>query len=60
MFCKHCGKNPNFEYTLAEWVTYLRGKYKTDWQAKNNECSLWDSELPSELPIGEVNKHGYL
>ena len=36
MFCKHCGKNPNFEYTLAEWVTYLRGKYKADWEECNS------------------------
>lgn len=37
MFCKHCGKNPNFEYTLSEWVTYLRGKYKDEWEVQKND-----------------------
>jgi hypothetical protein len=42
MICKNCGKNPLYEYSLEEYVTYLRCKYKEDWveSRRKETCDL--------------------
>lgn len=40
MICKKCGKNPLYEYSeysLAEYITYLRRKFKEEWEA--SQCA---------------------